>query len=94
MLLVHKLKLVPIAGYLRSAAYYDAAVLIAMIATLDAIQKIALRISLYPPFFVRMAYPSRQVLERPAVVGVCSLPWHLSLQPSSGRRSARLSSLR
>ena len=38
MLLVHKLKLVPIAGYLRSAAYYDAVVLIAMIATLDAIQ--------------------------------------------------------
>ena len=38
MFLVHKLKLVPIAGYLRSAAYYDAVVLIAMIATLDAIQ--------------------------------------------------------
>ena len=38
MLLVHKLKFVPIAGNLRSAAYYDAVVLIAMIATLDAIQ--------------------------------------------------------
>ena len=38
MLLVHKLKLVTIAGYLSSAAYYDAVVLIAMIATLDAIQ--------------------------------------------------------
>ena len=38
MLLVHKLKLVPIAGYLRSAAHYDAVVLIAMIAPIDAIQ--------------------------------------------------------
>ena len=38
MLLVHKLKFVPIAGYLRSAAHYDAVVLITMIATLDAIQ--------------------------------------------------------
>jgi hypothetical protein len=38
MLLVHKFKLIPIAGYFRSAAHYDAVVLIAMIATLDAIQ--------------------------------------------------------
>ena len=44
MLLVHKLKLVPIAGNLRSAAHYDAVVLITMIATLDAIQ-----INLYIP---------------------------------------------
>ena len=38
MLLVHKLEFVPIAGNLRSAVHYDAVVLIAMIATLDAIQ--------------------------------------------------------
>ena len=35
--LVHKLKLIPIACYLCSAAYYDTIVLIAMIAALDAV---------------------------------------------------------
>ena len=38
MFLVHKLKFIPITGYLRSAAHYDAVVLITMIAPLDAVQ--------------------------------------------------------
>ena len=70
MLLVHKLKFIPIAGYLRSAAHYDAVVLIAMIATLDAIQ-----INLNVPI-------STIGNEKPCVshcVLLSSLEWHILL---------------
>ena len=70
MFLVHKLKFVPIAGYLRSAAHYDAVVLIAMIATLDAIQ-------------INLNVPISSIgNEKPCVshsVLLPSLEWHILL---------------
>ncbi len=70
MLLVHKLKFVPIAGYLRSAAHYDAVVLITMIATLDAIQ-------------INLNVPITTIgNEKPCVshcVLLSSLEWHILL---------------
>ena len=84
MFLVHKLKLVSIAGNLCAAATNDTAVLIAMIASHDAVQ-----IDLNVPissignkkpcvshnvllFSFRMVNPSRLALVHPAVAGAYS----------------------